>query len=330
MKNFILFFTGLIFFSCQDHKKSVSINNSVYQPEYAHLFLIDSAGALNTLDHLGGVSSKVTYNALKDFNRIVVLNSTHFGYFEVLQSTSKIVGITEKGRLEQPYDSLLKHCVEVGRNGALDLEKILACEPDLVICNAFQRSELRRLPQSIALLEVDEYNESDPLAFPEWLLFFGQLLGKSEQAQVEFKHIEQRYLSFPPSEEEFAVGTLYRFGNKYFSSPCEGRLSQIIERMGFRLKCFGKGHQTAEITKEQALVMLNQLDYLFFVDWHQTARTRQELMEELDLGVFSAQIVYCTAKQSHYYEELMMRPDVLMDALSKAINEEENSYFVKF
>ena len=326
MRTMPLCVIAVLFWSCNLKPDITGRPLYAQQPTYATLFAKDSI-TLYSVDGNGKLLSIIP-RGQTDFRRIVLLNTTHLGYFKALNSLKRVVGVVEKNRLVAPYDSLLDSAMQVGRKGILDLEKILLCSPDLVICNSFQKAELERLPSTIKLLEVNEFNEQHPLAFSEWLLFFGELLDESAVAQEVFEKCRNEYELFPRIEHAFKIGTLYRFGNKYFSTSCTGRQSELFEKMGMELYCFGQGLQAPEITKEQALVLLQQLDYLFFLDWFEYSRGRKEVLAELELGEFEGKILYCNAKESKYYEELMMQPAAVMKALSQIIKGKPTPYFV--
>ena len=133
--------------------------------------------------------------------KVVALSSAQIGYMVRLGVQDRIVGIGE-GRYV--YDSTLYaraingEVREVGNGGTLDLEKVVALEPDLVMTFAtggahddYERINALSLP----LMLTSEWQEETPLAKAEWIKLYGKLFGVEPLADSIFEQSKKNYLN---------------------------------------------------------------------------------------------------------------------------------------
>jgi iron complex transport system substrate-binding protein len=133
--------------------------------------------------------------------RIACLASVHVGYLNALGAASTLIAVDAADHV---YDENIRKNVASGKifaagsGSQLNVERLLAAKPDLVVANAVGLSEyeaLQRLSRAgIPVLITAEWMEDHPLARAEWVRLFGLLLGRERQADSLFRFIETSYL----------------------------------------------------------------------------------------------------------------------------------------
>ncbi|MCF0215589.1 MAG: ABC transporter substrate-binding protein [Fibrobacteraceae bacterium] len=131
--------------------------------------------------------------------RVVALSTTYLGYMLKLGVQDRIVGVGVKDYIADTSfylraDSL--KMAEVGSGSTINLEKLVALEPDLVITFATGGSndDYDRLASlNVPLLLTSEWQETSVLAKAEWIKLFGALFGVQNLSDSIFKQINNNY-----------------------------------------------------------------------------------------------------------------------------------------
>jgi iron complex transport system substrate-binding protein len=132
--------------------------------------------------------------------RIACLAAVHVGFLAALGEAGRIVAV-DAGR--HVYDAGVRarvaerRVVEVGSGSGLNVERLLAAKPDLVLANAVGASEnaaLDRLRRAgVPVLVTAEWMENHPLARAEWVRLVGALVGAEARADSLFAVVEAGY-----------------------------------------------------------------------------------------------------------------------------------------
>jgi len=131
---------------------------------------------------------------------IIALSSTHIGMLSKLKSENLVTGISNHSYVHNPL-VLNKYrkgeVVEMGEEGTIPVESIVASKADVLIYSGFGKSfphedQLERLG-TICLVNYD-WREVHPLGNAEWIKLFGVLIGKEKQANLYFNKIKKEYL----------------------------------------------------------------------------------------------------------------------------------------
>jgi len=132
--------------------------------------------------------------------RIACLAAVHVGFLAALGETGRIVAVDAKRHV---YDTAVRagiaarRIVEVGSDAGLNVERLLAAKPDLVLANAVGASgnaALDRLRRAgIPVLVTAEWMEDHPLARAEWVRLIGLLAGAERRADSLFTVVESGY-----------------------------------------------------------------------------------------------------------------------------------------
>ncbi len=148
------------------------------------------------------------------------LGSTTFvPYFERIGATASIKGVSYGDRV---MDTDLKARLKSGEvqelisGDRIDLERLIALKPDVFLSNDYGDMDLDRLVGlGIPSLVLTEYLEPHPLGRAEWLLLFGALTGRLDEAQRTFDDIEGAYLSVQTAVDTSAGRPRVFAGSRY-------------------------------------------------------------------------------------------------------------------
>ncbi len=131
--------------------------------------------------------------------RIVVTSTTHIPSLEMLEVENTLVGFpnlnyisSEKVRTR--IDA--KQIIELGNNQDLDIEKIIALSPDVIVGYGIDNNNptldnLEKSGQKVVL--NGDWNEETPLGKAEWIKFFGALYNLDKKAKTLFDVIAKDY-----------------------------------------------------------------------------------------------------------------------------------------
>lgn len=322
-----LFCIVILFMSCQQRDSNQKGNN-----QYSNLFSISTPKnefSISTFDEQGEEISKVEGVTANGFNNVVLLNTTYWSYCKGIDARDKVVGIVDKDRIMKEDSSHLMKVKSVGKGGVLDLEQILFLKPDLIICNSFQKNELKGI-KNCPVLVVNEFWENDPLGKLEWIKVFGVLTGKYEEAEKYFDKVSNQYTSLlnsfkkgNPSEltvKSKSVLSLNKFGSNYFVPGCNALINKLILDAQGSAICLSDKAKSEEISFEQVVGMCGKAKFVFFQDWSAKDRSKEEVLVELGINkVYSGQVIYCNTQSTHYFEKSILEPDVVLREFSELL-----------
>lgn len=191
----------------------VKIQSIVGRDTLKKTFVLVDYSKASDLETLSKMSSSGKWDdaiVLKaPLRRVVVLSSAQIGYMLRLGLQDRIVGVGDGkyiadtalyGRVERTRQGTLADgetpVVEVGNGTGLDLEKLIALKPDLVMTFATGGSQddyerMERL--GIPVMLTSEWQEDSPMAKFEWINLYGILFGKSEESYAMFKETLQSF-----------------------------------------------------------------------------------------------------------------------------------------
>ncbi|PQJ14805.1 ABC transporter substrate-binding protein [Aureicoccus marinus] len=131
--------------------------------------------------------------------RIVVTSTTHIPALEELGALDRLVGfpgvkyISSAAANTRIKNGQIK---EIGPNGQLNVEEVLALQPDVVIGYGMgpdNRSFEALQRAGVPVVLNGDWTETHPLGKAEWIRFFGLFLDKEEEADEYFTALGQRY-----------------------------------------------------------------------------------------------------------------------------------------
>jgi len=300
-------------------------------PEYATGFRIlhsDQANTLELLDTSGQVAYSIHMENSAEPKRFACLSTTHASMLLAIGMDSAICGMAFADRV---LDFTLKSAIDNGRiadlgDGSMSsMEKILKSQPDIYFVYPYGNEDYSRLESSgIQCVPISEYAESHPLGRAEWVLFFGVMSGKLEEAQMYFSDVEDAYnetlerASLVEYKPEVFTGSSYQ--SEWYAPSGESLIARFIEDAGaqYSFKTL-KGHDNLQIEFEVLLSYANDADYWGEVLYEQgKPEIKRILQAEPRLANFKAfqkggtGVFYCNAYETDYFGDGVLRPDVIL------------------
>lgn len=131
--------------------------------------------------------------------KVVVTSTTHIPSIDVLGKVNSIVGFPGLDYISTP--AVRKRIeegkiVELGQSEALNVESILALEPDVVVVSAMDgnNAAIQLIEKSgIPVIYDGDWTEQTPLGKAEWVKLFGVLFDEQAKAEQLFATIEKEY-----------------------------------------------------------------------------------------------------------------------------------------
>lgn len=235
---------------------AAAASTDTVQVQHAQGFAVDYTGTYPTLLLYGSAdttrypvlpngasppktSSSATVPIRTPIQRLVVTSTTHLGLVELLDARNRLVGI---GQADYVYDAEIRRRVaqgqlqEVSTGGSLNIEAILALQPDLVMVSAspgVAASQYQPLLSArIPVIVNAEWQEASPLGKAEWVKLLAVLLGKETTGNERFGQIATAYDSLkrqvPPTAAPPLVITGSPFQGAWFVPGHNSYVGQLL------------------------------------------------------------------------------------------------------
>ena len=262
MKHFYIFLLFGLFFACQNSQKS-DLKNSNQTPyfKYAQHIQLYDYGTLKRLKITGAFPNAPAFDyilkhqndkvpdSLKNLEQItiplkniVVTSTTHLPPLQLLGLTGKLIGFPNTNYISNPVFRQLVasgQIKEIGNGRALNTEKVLKLQPDLLMRFSSDRQKNDDdfyKKEGIAVIYNADWMESTPLGRAEWLKLFGLLFEKEKKADQIFNTIAQKYnriktqITTTSAKPKVLQGGL--FGDKWFVPGGKSYAAQLIKDAG--------------------------------------------------------------------------------------------------
>lgn len=199
----ILVILPFLALSCKQGKTDSSDDNLIiYQPKYSKGFEIQGAlpngktkiVVYNPWQGAQNVSSDLMIN--KKAERIICMSSTHIAMLDALGESERIVGVSGKQYISNDKIRNNSSIPDIGYEGNIDYEKIIASKPDLILLfsvNGSSTMEPKLKELGIPYMYIGDYVEEDPLGKAEWIVPIAEIVQKREEGIKQFLEIEKQY-----------------------------------------------------------------------------------------------------------------------------------------
>lgn len=132
-----------------------------------------------------------------DARRVVCMSSTHVAMLDLAGAAETIVGVSGLDYLSNAHVAANRSRIDdVGYEGNVDYERIVARQPDLVLLygvNGASGMEAKLRELEIPFVYIGEYLEEEPLGKAEWLVAVAETVGRRPEAEEIFAAIPERY-----------------------------------------------------------------------------------------------------------------------------------------
>lgn len=367
---YLLFFTLII--SC-DNKKNGNefFNSTIYSPQYSSNFDIksdDNTGnvLINVYNPWQGskniatqfliatdsvTSSNFSGQVLKGkAKRIICMSSTHIAMLDELGAVENIVGVSGKQYISNSYiRNKGEEIPDIGYEGNIDYEKIVAANPDLILLfaiNGHSAMEPKLKELGIPYLYIGDYLEENPLGKAEWILPIAEILGKRELGISKFQEIEKRYNTLKDeigleNKKKPKVMVNAPFLDSWFMPSIESYVAQLIrDAGGDYIYKKNTGNSSEPIDMEEALQLVSSSDFWINIG---TLNSLEEVISSFPKFINSKCIQEGNIYNNNFrstpgggndcYESGVVNPDIVLRDLIKIFHpeliSEEFTYYQK-
>lgn len=286
-----------------------------------------------------------------DPQRIVCMSSTHIAMLDAAGAVSRIVGVSGPDYVSNAYIAAHRDAIgDVGYEGNIDYETLLAVEPDLVLLfglNGASGMERRLGELGIPYVYVGDYLEESPLGKAEWLVAVGELVGRRAEAEALFAGIPIRYNAL---KERVAASGRPRpkvmlntpYADAWFMAPQASYVAQTVaDAGGDYLYKKNTTTRSLPIDLEEAALLVGAADVWLNVG---TLRTLDELRRSLPKFadapcVVRGDVWNCNRRTNaaggnDYWESGVVHPDLVLRDLVQILHpgliaEEPFVYYLK-
>jgi iron complex transport system substrate-binding protein len=341
-------FLGLLF-SCNNNNKTASPGLIGYDTlQYSESFGIakfenhDQLFYCNQNDTIWSIRSD---EKLKSKPKIVVLSSVFAGFLEGINMQTCIIGVD---KINYYSDSIIlqrfrdKTITEVGEEGQLKLETLLALKADFVIASSYTYNDkalVKRLQASgTKVLFCDNFKEQNPLARAEWIKFFGFITDQKNKADSVFNVVAKNYNQIKDENASRATKPLVLTDALYqdaWNVPGgNSYTAQLIHDAG-GLYVFAdkKEFYTFPLNLETVLSSASKADVWIHVNQF---KSRQQMLESEKryrlFNAFQNKMVFNYNKKENlsggndFWETGVIRPDLVLLDLTKIMSMDKNNY----
>ena len=216
-----------------------------------------------TPDGFAGVTVKAPVR------RVVCMSSSYVAMFDAIGCADCIAGVSGRKFISCKY--VREHpdrVADVGYDTSLDMEKIVALDPDVVLIygiageNAALTDKFREL--DIPYIYIGDYVEQTPLGKAEWITLAGELCDCRDRAEKYMDRESRMYDSLKniAMQAEYKpsviLNTPYR--DTWFMPSSQSYMVRLVEDAGGRHLYRNEGTVSMPVDMEQAYIMLSAAD----------------------------------------------------------------------
>lgn len=261
--------------------------------------------------------------------RIVAMSSTHIAMLDAFGETDRVKGVSGIDFISNPTIQSRRDSIgDVGYEGNIDYELLLALDPDIVLLfstNGASRMEGKLDELGIPYAYIGDYLESSPLGKAEWLVAIGEIAGCRAEAEKVFADIPSRYEALKQlvaGAESSAPKVMVNapYGDSWFMPSTESYVVRLIEDAGGNyLYARNTGNTSLPIDIEEAYRLASEADV-----WINTGTMKS--LDELraicpkftDTKPFTTGNVFNNNARTgkgggnDYFESAVVKPDIVL------------------
>ncbi|MGC9504008.1 ABC transporter substrate-binding protein [Baaleninema sp.] len=266
---------------------------------------------------------------------VVALSTTYLSHLDALNLVDRLTGVQDAKNITTPsirqkIDS--GEVVEVARERNVDIEQILALNPDLIVTFGLGTTEAetysKLLEAGFDVTVNSEYLENTPLGRAEWLKFTALFFNREAKAARIFSEIDREYNRIAnlvkTVEERPTVVTEFNYQGTWFVPGGESYVAKFLEDAG--ADYFWKDNKsTASIPLDFEVVYDVAAAADFWLNVDRNWETKEDAIEDDPrYGNFTAwqtgQIYNYTARVNEhggndYWESGVLNPHLILSDL---------------
>lgn len=352
LRTILLALVYVFFVACSHNSGGTTAEEDVdtlYMPQYAVGFVVtgDSLhrtitvkspwqGADNVVSKLlilpngGEAPTGFDGQVLKGYaRRIVCMSSTYVAMLDRLEATSRICGVSGIGFINTPDVVARKSKIpDVGFDGSIDYENILAANPDIVLLygvNGQAQMAAKLAEMHIPYLYIGDYLEEHPLGKAEWIYVIGEITGLRAQAILSLQSTVERYntlRNMVSAEIKHSPTVMVNapYGDSWTVPPSNSYVATLIADAGGRYVFENiVGNTSPAIDIEEAYIKTMNADiWLNAGNFMTMDALKRQLPKFADTTPVRNKRVYTNNKRlspaggNDYYESGSVNPDVVL------------------
>lgn len=264
--------------------------------------------------------------------RIVCMSSTYVAMLDAVGCVERVVGVSGVDNVSNSYVATNRSRIaEVGFDGNVDYEQLIALAPDLVLLfgvNGASGLEPKLHELGIPYAYVGEYLEESPLGKAEWMVAIAEITGCRPEGERRFKAIPERYEALRAkvaaagaTAPKVMINTPY--GGSWFMASASSYVARLIaDAGGDYLYRKNTSNRSLPIDLEEAYLLTARADVWLNVGSISTLdelKTRYPKFAGLRC-VTSGQVYNCDKRLNatggnDYWESGALHPDVVLHDL---------------
>ena len=273
---------------------------------------------------------------------IAALSATHIGMLSVLGAENTICAVSDSKLVYNPSvkDGLQSGSIlSLGESQEISMEALLSSGAKTIVHSAFSgdfphREQLKKM--GLTCIPNFDWREEDPLGKAEWLLLFGYLTGKEEQAKTIISEITQSYNQTlkkvkNQSKEKVIFGNFIR---DYWYAPAgESYNAQLIQDAGMNY-IYRKTKGTGSVTIPMENILMETKDVKYWIN--PGFSTKAEIVKSnpkvKNLNCYNNGKIYCYSHDVNKFWELSaVQPHLVLADLYSiiSVNSPKNLQFYK-
>lgn len=360
MKRLLLLFALLACVSCGRRGASADdFDRTVYAPRYAAGFeIVGAEGAASTILKVrnpwqgaeevetmlfiarDGETAPAGFGGqvlAGDARRVICMSSTHVAMLDLAGAVERVAGVSGIDYISNAYVAAHRDRIaDVGYEGSIDYERIVAQQPDLVLLygvNGASGMEPKLRELGIPFVYIGEYLEEDPLGKAEWLVAVAETVGCRTSAEEIFAAIPERYEALKRRVADTAgtpsVMLNTPYGDSWFMPSAGNYLVRLIADAGGRyVYPQNDTGRSLPIDLEEAALLVSEADLWLHVQAASLDELRSRYPRFADAPcVREGRIWNCDRRSNaaggnDFWESSVVHPDLVLRDLMKILHPE--------
>ena len=211
------------------------------------------------------------------------------------------------------------------------VERVIDMQPDAILLSPYQDASYGQIAKlDIPIIECADYLEYDPLGRAEWVKFYGELLGKRQEADSLYQAVVTAYNDMKKKTAEAktrpTVVTEMVISGVWNVPGGQSYMARILSDAGGRyLWADDKNTGSLALDFNQVLAVAHDADY-WFIKWT-NINTLNDLQGAFDLNkemaAFRNKRVYvCDTDKTRFFDRIPFHPEVLLREFAAILHPE--------
>ena len=256
--------------------------------------------------------------------RALVYSSVHTSLLRELGAIDAVRGLVDAGFFN---DSLLTAGIkdgtiaDCGNSMNPTIEKVIEMHPDAILLSPYQDSSYGQIAAlDIPVIECADYMEFDPLGRAEWMKFYGELVGRRQQADSLFNSVVESYnkvkSTAASAKSRPTVVTEMVISGVWSVPGGQSYMARILADAGADY-LWAADDNTGSLSLDfnQVLAKAQNADYWFikWTDINTLADLEGAYELNREMGAFKNKRVYvCDTDQTHFFDRVPFHPELLL------------------